>query len=316
MCRWIVLAAAGVVILSACSTTAVVGHPEPLSQLDSNDPRLAANKRLAFDLWRGVVNAGHVELADKLLAEDYIQHSPLLPTGRAAFKKIFSVVPRRDQIPALIEPPLVALVAEGDLVVMTFVEKLPEPGGSGTYTTTHFNLFRAENGRLAEHWHSIQGPPGPDVLRPEAGGPQRVTGVSGDAQLTLLQAATPELSRNKRLAFDLWRQAIDAGREEVADLTLTQNYIEHNPNHHSGREAFKSTIAARKDLPIEASIRAPLVAVVAEGDMVVLVTMREHPHPHRVGETYTSTWFDMYRIEGNRLAEHWDPATKPASAAP
>jgi hypothetical protein len=50
--------------LAACSTAPVVGHPNPLSQLESNDSRLATNKRLAFDLWRGVVNAGHVELAE------------------------------------------------------------------------------------------------------------------------------------------------------------------------------------------------------------------------------------------------------------
>jgi predicted SnoaL-like aldol condensation-catalyzing enzyme len=333
MRTWTLLAAAGLLNLAACGSVsdapgslgatasaaaappvAVVGHPDPLSLLQGNDPDLTANKRLAFDLWRGVVNAGHVELADDLLTEDYIQHSPLLPTGRAAFKNIFSVVPRRDQIPALIEPPLVALIAEGDLVVMAFVENLPEPDGSGTYTSTHFNLFRVENGRLAEHWHSLQGPPGPDVLAPEAGGPQPVTGVTGEGQLALLQAATPELAGNKRLVFDLWRQAIDAGREEVADQLIAETYIEHNPNHASGREGFKSIVAARPDLPTETSIRAPLVAFVAEGDLVVVATMREHPHPTRAGATYTSTLFDMFRIEDGRIAEHWDADVLAAGA--
>ena len=143
-----------------------------------------------------------------------------------------------------------------------------------------------------------------------------MTGVTGAGQFTLLQAATPELARNKRLVFDMWRQAIEAGREEVADLYLTANYVDHNPNHVAGREAFKSVVAAQDDLPIETTIRAPIVAVVAEGDLVTLVTMREHPHPVRAGETYTSTWFDMYRIEGNRLAEHWDASARPGSVAP
>ena len=139
----------------------VTGHPEPLSLLASDDPALAANKRLVFDLWRSIVNAGHVELADQLLAENYIQHSPVLPTGRAAFKQIFSAVPRLERIPDLVSPPLVALVAEGPYVVMALAETVPDPAGAGSYTTTHFNLFRVENGRLAEHWHSVQTAPGP-----------------------------------------------------------------------------------------------------------------------------------------------------------
>jgi predicted SnoaL-like aldol condensation-catalyzing enzyme len=53
-------------------------------------------------------------------------------------------------------------------------------------------------------------------------------------------------------------------------------------------------------------MRAPVVAVVAESDLVALVTMQEHPHPARAGRTYTTTWFDLFRIVDGRLAEHWD----------
>jgi predicted SnoaL-like aldol condensation-catalyzing enzyme len=291
---------------------AVVGHPEPLSLLRGNDPALDANKRLVFDLWRSVVNAGRVEIADQLLTEGYIQHSPVLPTGRAAFKKIFSSVPRREKIPELIEPPLIAFVAERDLVVMTFVEKLPNPDGSGTYATTHFNMFRIANGRLAEHWHSIQLPPGADLPAPEKGGPQRVSGASGIAQLMLLDSADPELANNKRLVFDMWRHVVDAGREEMADLYLRKDFIQHNPNVATGRDAFKTYFSKRNDLPVETTIRAPLVAMIAEGDLVVQATMLEHPHPSRAGETYTTTWFDMFRVTDGRLAEHWDAATQAA----
>jgi predicted SnoaL-like aldol condensation-catalyzing enzyme len=314
-CQVYLLAAAlacwGVVTVAG-EPVAVVGHPDPLSLLASDDPVLATNKRLVFNLWRSVVNAGHVEVADQLLAEDYIQHSPVLPTGRAAFKKIFSAVPRRDKVPDLIEPPLIAFVAEGDLVVMAFVEKLQQPAGSGTYTTTHFNMFRVANGRLAEHWHSIQRAPGPDLASPEKGGPQRVTGASGIAQFALVDASRSQLANNKRLVFDMWRHIIDGGREEVADLYLHKDYIQHNTNVATGRDAFKAYFSTREDLPIETSIRRPLVAMVAESDLVVQAIMMEHPHPSREGETYTTTWFDMFRVADGRLAEHWDASTRAA----
>jgi len=244
------------------TSVVVVGHPDPFSLLESDDPQLAFNKRLVFDFWRSVVNGGQVELADSLLAEGYIQHSPVLPTGRAAFKEIFSVVPRLDPVPALVSPPLVAMLAEGDLVAMAMVETLPEPNGSGTYTTSHFNLFRIEDGRLAEHWHSVQTAPGAEVLLPEAGGPQPVTGVTGPAQMALLDASDAELASNKRLVFDAWRQ------------------------------------------------NDPLVAMVAEGDLVVQAIKREFVHPVHAGRTYTTTWFDMFRIADGSLTEHWDAATK------
>ncbi len=288
----------------------VIAHPDPLSLLEDPDPAVAANKRLAFDMWRSIVNAGHVELADQMLQEGYIQHSPVLPTGRAAFKAIFSAIKRRD-IPPVVSPPLVSLIGDRDLVVMALREELPEPGGTGSYTTTHFNLFRVENNRLAEHWHSVQNAPGPNVLPADQGGPQRVTGLSGTAQLALLDDDRPQQAANKRLVFDAWRQLHDAGREELAEIYFAPDFIEHDPNRTSGRASFVKDISSRPDLPIETSLRMPVVAMVAQGDLIVLVTALEHPHPIRSAESYTTTWFDMFRISNNKIAEHWNGATKP-----
>lgn len=291
----------------------VVGHPDPLSLLASDDPALAANKRLVFDLWRGIVNAGHVELADELLAEGYIQHSPVLPTGRAAFRQIFSAVPRLEQIPELVSPPLVALVAEGPYVVMALAESVPAPDG-GSYTTTHFNLFRIANGRLAEHWHSVQTAPGPDVLRPADGGPQPVTGRVGAGQYALLESADPDLAWNKRQVFDVWRQIADAGREELVPLYVDAAFVGRSALAMPGRDGFAAYFASRPTRPIESALEDPLVAMVAEGDLVVQVRRQLHAHPVRAGETYTTTWFDMFRLADGRLVEHWDPALRPAPA--
>ena len=292
---------------------------DALALLDDSNPELARNKHLVFDMWRSIVDAGHVELADKMLRENYIQHSPVLPTGRESFKKIFSAIPRRD-IPALVSPPLVTILAEADHVVMVLREDLPQPGGDGHYSTGHFNLFRIEDGRLAEHWHSVQQAPGPNVLAPEHGGPQLVTGARGDAQQALLRSTDPMLAANKQLAFDAWREVVEPGRSELAERFFSPDFIEHDPNGASGLEGLKSRIAQRA--PTSAApgpataLREPLVAVVAQGDLVVLVTALEHPHPFKPGEIYTTTWFDMVRIANGRIAEHWDGAIKPGTPMP
>ena len=306
------LLAISLLALGACGATTparveVTAHPDALAALANPDPVLAANKRLVFDMWRSIVNAGHTEAADVMLAEGYIQHSPVLRTGRTAFKQIFSVVPRRD-IPPLVSPPLVHSIAEGNLVVMSLRESVAAREGVPAYVTTHFNLFRAENGRLAEHWHSVHTPPGADVPLPEEGGPQPVTGAVGEAQRRWLEAVEPRLARNKRLVFDLWREIVDAGREQNASRYMERDFIEHNPNAGMGLAGFRRHFASRPDRDIQPWIKAPVVALVAESDIVVLVTMQQHPHPARPGRTYTTTWFDMFRIEDGKIAEHWDDA--------
>jgi predicted SnoaL-like aldol condensation-catalyzing enzyme len=297
--------------LAGCSSAGkpvdVAPHPDPLQALASHDATLAANKRLVFDLWRTVVDAGHIEKADDLLTEGYIQHSPVLRTGRKAFKEIFSVVKRRD-VPRLVEPPLVASIAEGNLVVMSLLERVAARQGSPAFATTHFNLFRVEGDRLAEHWHSVHTAPGPDVPLPEDGGPQPVTGASGVAQEALLQSADPVLARNKRLVFDLWRTVVDAGQEQQAARFVAARFIEHSPAGGSGLAGLQAHFSARADAPVQPWIRAPVVAVVAEGDLVALVTMQQLPHPHHPGRSYTTTWFNLFRIADGRIAEHWDAA--------
>lgn len=291
----------------------VVAHEQPLSLLHNDDPQLAANKRLLFDMWRTVLNAGHLEAADTYIAENYIQYSPFQRSGREAVKATFSVIPRREEIPDEMRPAPITILAEHDLVVLVAVESLPEPSGQGSYTTTHFNMFRVVGGQLAAHWHPDQTAPCPELPSAANGGPQRVTGASGSAQYDLLAAATPELASNKRLVFDMWRHLVDAGREELTSLYLAEDYQEHNPNLAAGRLAAIDHFAARDDQPIATALASPLVAMVAEGDLVLQVLRTEHPHPHRAGDTYTSTWFDLFRIADGRIAEHWDAAIKPGT---
>ena len=121
--------------------------------LASADPTLAANKKLVFDFWREVFEAGHMDLAEKYMAESYIQHNPNVPTGRAAFVAFFTQYVKPRAIQPRIAAPLVTIVAEGDKVILSFVRETSDPKDSTKKsTTTWFDMFRIENGKIAEHW--------------------------------------------------------------------------------------------------------------------------------------------------------------------
>lgn len=125
------------------------------AMLFSKDPQLAKNKKLVYDFWREVLEGGHLDLASKYLLPTYIQHNPNVPTGRQGFIDFFSKFAKPRVISATIKENLISIVAEGDLVVLSFKEEHPDPKASGKkYTTTSFDMLRIENNKIAEHWDS------------------------------------------------------------------------------------------------------------------------------------------------------------------
>ena len=142
--------------LHAGAQVPVVANPDQAAMLASADPQLQANKRLVYDFWREVFEARHMDLADKYLSDAYIQHNPNVPNGRAA---LVGFVSRRHPAPQPVEDrvkaPLVSIAAERDLVILSFVREYADPkDASRKYTTTWFDMFRIENGKIAEHWDS------------------------------------------------------------------------------------------------------------------------------------------------------------------
>ncbi len=119
--------------------------------LASPDPRLAANKQLVYDMYRVVLQAGLADRAGEYIREDYIQHNPMAAQGLAGVQEyIRNTRPEREVLPRL-ELPMINIMAEGDFVTIAFVR--PETDSTGaTYYSTWFDMFRIEDGKIAEHW--------------------------------------------------------------------------------------------------------------------------------------------------------------------
>jgi len=146
-------------VILVVSSTGIFGQlpVKPLASqsklLEGSNETLVRNKKLVYDMWREFLEGGHLELADKYFAENYMQHNPNAATGRKALVDFFSKFSKPQAIVDSIKSSVVAIIAEGDLVMLSFVREMPDPADkSKKYTTTWFDLFRVENGKIAEHW--------------------------------------------------------------------------------------------------------------------------------------------------------------------
>jgi len=105
----------------------------------------------------------------------------------------------------------------------------------------------------------------------------------------------------------MWRAIIQGGHTELAPQYFTPDYIQHNPNVASGREAMVAYMSATRPVrPIEPNITFPVVAMTAERDLVTVATVNYLPHPKTPDRKYAVMHFDMFRIEAGKIAEHWD----------
>ena len=98
--------------------------PDQLAMLKSDDPQLAHNKRLVFDFWRIVYEGGHMDQAPKYMAETYIQHNPNVKSGRDAFIELFTKQRPPRPVAPRIKVPVISIVAERDIVMVSYVRKV------------------------------------------------------------------------------------------------------------------------------------------------------------------------------------------------
>lgn len=128
----------------------------------------------------------------------------------------------------------------------------------------------------------------------------------------LFTSTDPKIHANKQVVLHIVRDLLEAGHWKDAPKYLTSRYLQHNPMVASGLKPVMDFFSRMPEHPIPArdKWRTQVVSVVAEGDLVIVATARTLPRPDGNG-TYTSTWFDMWRILEGKADEHWDGAELP-----
>lgn len=107
------------------------------------------NKTVIRQFYQEFFNDHIIEAADRYVREDYIQHNPGVGQGREALKDAF-----RDKFK---EHPefclhIQMLIADDDMVAVYLKNIAPD----GTTNARVVDIYRLEDGKLAEHWDVLQ----------------------------------------------------------------------------------------------------------------------------------------------------------------
>ena len=115
----------------------------------SRTPQEEANLALVLDMFAHVLNPMDASAVDRFIAPGYIQHSQLAPPGRDALKAFLAMI--REQTPEAVHDVKRAFVDGDHVTVHYHVRRWP-----GDLGWAVIDIFRVENGLIAEHWDVLQ----------------------------------------------------------------------------------------------------------------------------------------------------------------
>ena len=242
----------------------------------------ATNKDIVKNMVADVFIGRNVDAVDTYFTESYIQRNPMLPSGSAVIKKFLSR--QAEAEPADARPNEVhRMIGEGDLVAThsTYYN-------FGETPLVAFDIFRIEDGRIAEHWDNLE------PLRTEPN-PAGRTQTDGWTEITDLD----KTAENKALVIELIEKMFIGGeRLDITQYINPAKYLQHNPDAGDGLKGIQELMAANAAKGLK--IRYDEIGIaVAEGNFVLTGVAGAR------GDTPTA-FYDLFRLEDGLIVEHWD----------
>jgi NADPH:quinone reductase-like Zn-dependent oxidoreductase/predicted SnoaL-like aldol condensation-catalyzing enzyme len=241
--------------------------------------------QLALRLMQDAFTRGDTAIVDRLVRPDYVQHNPLAPDGPDALK--YFVATTRQQFPDVAFEPRRA-IADGDLVLLHSRNVLV-PGSPGIAV---FDIFRYQDGKIAEHWDILQNVP--------------ATTANGNDMFSTLsrpQTETPGqrwlTAYNKKLVTAFVDQLLVRKDLAAIDAYVGAEYHEHSPNLPGAVAGMKAGLGALFEQFPQLSVTPK--RVIAEGDLVAV-----HSHYLDTPGERGRAVIDLFRVRDGRIVEHWD----------
>ncbi len=273
--RYFIPAIAIAIGLTACAS---------LPLLHTTKDQTMTSKTIVVEAVTALFTEFDATKAGALIDPDYIQHNPQVPTGAPAVLGF---------LPALKESGITTtthrMIAEGDLVVLHVTYDNAQLFG-GEHMVT-FDVFRVEDGKLAEHWDNLVA-----VTPPNPSGHTQTDGVTTIVDLE-------KTATNKLLVENFIEVVLKNGEgDRITEFISTDLYIQHNSDIADGLDGLGAAIAAWADQGITMKYDT-VHLVVGEGNFVFTAS-------EGILGGKRSAFFDMFRIEDGKIVEHWDTITE------
>ncbi len=261
-----------------------------LSTVASAD-RLTENKALVGTAVQAIFVDFDQAAARDLLSDTYIQHNPHVPTGP---EPLIGVLPLLKE--ANFKARNLRLIAEGDLVVAHNTYDNADLFGGKQLVA--FDVFRIEDGKIAEHWDNLQA---------------RVPAAETASGNSMTDGATEIVDRektaeNKALVSTFVNEVLIQGRGEKILDYVAPEYIQHNPQVPSTVNGLLAALEGMAKAGITMTYDQTHLTV-AEGNFVFTAS------EGALGGEPTA-FYDLFRVQDGKIAEHWDViSTIPAEQA-
>lgn len=220
------------------------------------------------------IETGDPASVEVVSAERYIQHNPQTREGgeglAALFKRLAKSSPRVN---------IVRLFSDGDFVF-----------GHTEYdfdtSRIGFEIFRFEGESTVEHWDNIQ-----LRLGPNASGHSMVDGP-------VVATGLEQTGSNRELVQGFITEVLIGGElDRLEHYVKAEAYIEHNPGRSDDLDSLRLALSGADE--VTGVKYDKLHRILAEGNFVLAVSEGS------LGGVHTS-FFDLFRVEADRIVEHWD----------
>ena len=249
----------------------------------------ADSKTFVLAALENTLLAGNADAVPQYFAETIIQHNEMFANGIEAQKGVVAFLAGNGNFKA----DYLRVIADDDIVAVHARYE-----GFGETPMIAFDVFRVEDGKIAEHW---------DNLIPEQPvNPSGRTQIDGATEISDLD----QTDANKAKVNEFITKAlIDHEQVDFTQYINPAKYLQHNPMVADGLDGFGAFMAemAQKGITMEYT---QIHQVIGEGNFVL--TLSEGA----LGGAPTA-FYDLFRLEDGLIVEHWDViAPMPGEDAP
>jgi predicted SnoaL-like aldol condensation-catalyzing enzyme len=255
-------------LLAATAIVVAHGVDQPASSAQST----ANRKQQVIDLLKSIETGAPGPVA-VINPKKYIQHNLAAADGLAGFGELMKQLPKGSA-----KANTRRVLQDGDFVIAHTEYDFFGP-------KIGFDIFRFEGNLIVEHWDNLQ-----TTAPPNRAGRSMIDGPTEIVD----QGRTAD---NKELVRSFVDDFFINRRPEKIDQYFDGNrYLQHNPGLGDGNDFFRAPRVAGQPAMLTFE---RVHAVFGEGNFVLTVA-------EGTFRGQASSFYDLYRVENGKIAEHWD----------